>query len=147
MKKFIVLALGMFLTTTAAFATNDEIEVEIYENYAEVEYEIEGDEGEFDVDLTNEDDIIEAIAEELDISESDVEDIIEFEYDDEDDMDDEDSDDDECEENTLDENNECDSNDSNFENDQDVATQVKSLQQKLLTLLQKLIAMLTAQSS
>lgn len=59
----------------------DKIEVEIGDGESEVTVTYEDDEeDDFTVDEDKEDDIIEAIAEELDIDEDDVEDLIEFDY-------------------------------------------------------------------
>ena len=107
MKKLLLLRLVAFFGFTgAAFASGDEIEVEIFDDYSIVECEVNDDEGEFELDETEEQDIIDIIADELDLSISDVEDIIEFEYEDEeegDDEDDEDEDDDEDDEDEFEE--------------------------------------------
>lgn len=59
----------------------DSIEVEIGEDESEVTVRYgNGDKDRFDVEETDQDDLIEEIADELDIDESDVEDLVEFDY-------------------------------------------------------------------
>ena len=96
MKKVLLWTLiAFFGIIGGAHASGNEIEVEIFNDYSVVEWEIGNDEGEFNLDETDEADLIELIAEELDISVADVEFLIEFDYDDDSSSDDDESSDDE----------------------------------------------------